>query len=141
MKLFYYIRRFREIPRREKKLFIVGIFIAFISSLLISFLPIKYYINFISKKPYPLSIRNDVSSIIRSRKTIKRIVRLFPFAKNCFVKVITLKYLLRQNGINSNFIFSLRKSGIRRMQAHVYLILENNFTIFQDPRYVDVFIL
>jgi hypothetical protein len=141
MKIFYYIKRFWEIPAIEKRILFKGLLIAFLIRLIVYILPIKYYIKFISLKP-KVYLTDDINlSIIMSKKTLRRIIRIFPFTKNCLLKAITLKYILYEFGINSKCVFSLKKINLKNMHAHAYLIIDPNLTLFRDSEYCDVFAL
>jgi hypothetical protein len=139
MKILHYIRRFLLIPGYEKKILIKGLFIAFVSKIIISILPVKYYLNYINLRPRSV-LHNDLnSSIVKSHRILKKIIRIFPFAKNCFIKAITLKYILNEFGIHSKCVFSVKKDSFNLICAHAYIALDTKFTFFRDPEFYDVY--
>ena len=139
MKLFYYIKRFWEIPGVERKIILIGIILSGIFRLLTWVLPIKFCLSLINLKPrIALQEFND-SFFLKSRVTLRRILRLSPWTKNCFVKALTYKYLLNRYGMSSDLVFSIRKDGNNRLIAHAYLSLENNLSCFKRNSYFDVY--
>lgn len=139
MKIFHYIQKFYRFPPSEKKILIKGLFVAFTFKIVISILPIKYYLKYLNLNQNT-HLYNDLSlSIVKSRRILQKITYIFPFTKNCLIKAITLKYILKEYGINCQCVFSIRKDTFQHLYAHAYLRLDTKHTLYRDPEYCDVF--
>ena len=140
MKLFYYMRRFWEIPGVEKILLIKALILYTIIKLISSIVNIKYIIQLIKKR----SLENIDSKYIKSNKllvlkTIRRISKFSHWYNNCLIKVITTKIFLNKYCIESQIILSIKMKDGSILGAHAYLYLEDNTLFLKDKRFKDAF--
>jgi hypothetical protein len=138
MKMFYYIRRFWEISKIEKELLISGYLFSLISVLTINILPFKYCLKHIRKFPKFSSDIQGIGSLLNAKKTIRRIINIAPWAKNCLIKSLTFRYLLGNSYINSKIILSLRKEGNNKLSAHAYITIDNKYFFFKNETFNDL---
>jgi hypothetical protein len=119
MKLLYYIRRFWEITRTEKILFIKGaVFSGFFRLLTLS-LPMKYYLYFLKNTSFEAMDSDKLNyNLYLVNKTLKRIVRFMPWKSNCLIQSMTRKRLLCSFNINSQLILKIHKTESKILIAH-----------------------
>jgi len=140
MKIFYYIRRFWEIPGIEKRLLLKGISLASWIKICMILLPTRWYLNpkMIVSANDKKSIDFDNKKILIVRKTVKRLVNILPWKINCVGKVIILKGLLNVFGIASTIKLSVRIRDNTFAGAHAYLSLNQNNHIYKQPGFADL---
>lgn len=141
MKLFFFIRRFLEIPSIEKRLLIRGFAFSLICHITAKLFPIKYCFNLIQSNSTNFPKNNDDSSLIVSKRILNRLIRMAPWVRNCFIKALTLNFILNKFGIKSDIILSLRKENNELMAAHAYIIIGNKTILFKKQNFSDVYIL
>jgi hypothetical protein len=119
MKLLYYIRRFCEITRTEKILFIKGaVFSGFFRFVTIIF-PIKYYLHFFKNPRFESTDSEKMKNYIHLvNKTLKRVVRCMPWKCNCLVQATTNKMLLNIFKIPSCIVLTIHKKENKELIAH-----------------------
>jgi|WetSurMetagenome_2_1015567.scaffolds.fasta_scaffold559616_2 hypothetical protein len=141
MKIFYYIRKFWEISEIERKLLFKGYVFSLISFLILKNLPLKYCLMVCNNKSKSKQDFNDSLKIKLARTSIHRLIRFAPWLENCFVKALTLNYILSLLSIESNIILSLRKSDYKTLSAHAYVLVDKEYSYFKDIRYSDIYSL
>jgi hypothetical protein len=140
MKLFYYIRRFWEIPGVEKLLIISIIIIYTLINLAIQILRIKLVLKLVTLTCSKSSVCNfDKSYQFNILKTFRRIGRIMPRFNNCLIKVITAKFLLNFYRIKSQIILGINMEDGYLNGAHASLCLDDNTRFFNDSRFIDAF--
>jgi hypothetical protein len=139
MKLLYYIRRFWEIPGVDRKMLIYGLFFSFVGFLMIRMLPFKYSLKLIKFLPNSILMKNNKFYIRQTKKTLKRIISIAPWVKNCFVKALTVNHLLYEFGIKSHIILALRMNNNHVLDAHAYIIDENHHIYFKNDNFIDIY--
>jgi hypothetical protein len=126
MKLFYYIRRFWEIPGVERRLFIYALIINSFYFLLTNIFHIKFYMSLL--KPIyhnqkSCSDRNIVFKLVR--KAINRSSILLPWQSSCLVKSLSFKHLSKNLGVPCNIAIEVMKGSSNLITMHAYVIFEN----------------
>jgi hypothetical protein len=136
MKFFYYIRRFWEIPKLERRLLLASIYWYFYFSVIIRLAPLKFYLpylRFISNKE--VLIEENIAFHI-TRKTANRISCLFPFEYNCLAKSLVYKYLLLTFNINTEIILEAYKGSENDLKLHAYVKYQGKpVYLFNDRNY------
>jgi len=141
MESFINLKKFNNLPLVEKKLLLQGVLIATIYQILIRFVPPKYYLTHFKYATLDLSKVNNNITLLKINKTLRRMVKVLPWSKNCFIKALTYRYFLSKTGIKSNLVFSVRKDNENKLMAHAYLLLDNNLSYFRNPSYIDIYMI
>ncbi len=140
MKIFYYIKRFWEIPGIEKRLLLKGLLFACWIKFCIILLPYRWYLN--PKMIKSIYSNNTVDfhfqNILIARKTVKRLLNILPWKVNCIGKVIILKNLLCVFGIAGVVNLSVKIKDNTFVGAHAYLTLSHNYHIYKQPGFADI---
>jgi hypothetical protein len=132
MKIFYYTKRFWQIPGIEKILLIKSLFLSLLVSLLVHFLPLKYYLFILkTETKYVEPEYKKPISVKIAFKSLKRASLILPWRYNCMVKSITMKLLLKSLGINSKVTLSVKKSDYSLLNAHAFLKIENSYNYLE----------
>ncbi|MBN2275196.1 MAG: lasso peptide biosynthesis B2 protein [Bacteroidales bacterium] len=132
IKVFYYIKRFFEIPALEKMLFFWGFLLLFIVTFFVKFLPFKYYLSIIRSHPHYLISNDKKPNIIKkTKKTLNRLEIIMPFNCSCFVKSIVYKLLLNFQGVQSNIVLGLYRKNSLIIEAHCYVKAENKIVFLK----------
>jgi hypothetical protein len=133
MKLFYYIKRFWEISRLEKRIFIKGILFSLAYCLLVALIPLKFYSKILFSSPkIPGPILDNYLYIKLVTKTIRRIERFAFWDCNCLNKVLISKHLYKDFGIFTQICFSIYGSSDGLKGAHASILVENSVHVFND---------
>ena len=126
MKIFYYMRRFWEIPSLEKRLLVKSLIISTIYSFIIHFIPLKYYSISLTSSPESHTHQKDAGKIIYLiRKTIKRTNIILPWQNTCLIKSLTFKYLSKDFGLYCKIAIEVFKGRTNKLQAHAYILYDN----------------
>jgi hypothetical protein len=142
MKILHYIRRFWEISAYEKFFLLKCFFIILFFRITTILFPIKYYKN-IDKylKGRKIVKPSDEFFLVKlTKKSIYRVGLFLPFAKNCLVKSLSCKFILKQYGIKSIMVFCINKTN-SELQAHVYLKINDTQKLFNLKNYKDLYSL
>jgi hypothetical protein len=140
MKIFYYIRRFWEIPGEERRLLFIGLMVFILVKIAIFILPYRSILTFIVVKTDSKYHNRfvDLNKISLCRKMIRRLEFLFPLKMNCVIKAIVLKFMLREFGMSSDISLSIKKDNLNLTNAHAYLSLNESIHFYRIPGYIDV---
>jgi hypothetical protein len=127
MRLFYYIRRFWEIPALEKELFLKGILLSLYYWIIVTFLKLKSYKKILVKKPiFTLEEKDLAIKFSLLKRTLKRIASITPWNCSCLIKSLTFKTLSNSLGVNCSIYFELMKSKNGGLVAHSLVKHDNN---------------
>lgn len=138
--IIYFLNRFAEISKIEKKLFFKGFVLCYVFAFLTKVLPLKYYSfllqNYTKNPDIPKEERITRIKLVRS--TLRRINRFNIFKFNCLTKAIVFKLLLNELGVNSNIVFCMNMVE-NRMFAHAYVRVNGRKVYLQKKDFVDVY--
>jgi hypothetical protein len=137
MKIFYYIRRFWEIPGEEKFTLIGCFLISGILNLIVKLFPLKLYFELINSNPiYDQKNENLNSKIKLVNKSVRRSVKISPWECDCLNIVLTSKMLYNILGIRSKIYFILIKNEYNITKAHAKILIntKNDDSILEDTR-------
>ena len=130
MKLFHYIRRFREIKSFERKLLLISFGLILIYSVLFKLIPLKYYHSWLISENKINAKKCKIDfSFIHCRKAIYRTSLIIPWKLNCVVKSLTYKYLLNLSGIKSRIKIKTYKDASFNLKLHACISLSNSYKI------------
>lgn len=139
MRLFYYIKRFWEISKTEKLLFLKCSVQLPIVKLLVFLAPLKYYLFLIKTEPKECIPENEREYAIKiALKSLRRVTKLLQLRCNCMVKSISLKLLLNSLGICSNITLSIYKSDDSFLNAHAFLKITNDRSYLENKYFHEV---
>jgi hypothetical protein len=139
MKLFYYIRRFWEIPGVERRLIIMILFVNLLIKCLIKFLPLRFYFFYINKSPLKLVHNYNADYNLKLiLKVFRRLYRHKFISDNCLEKSLILRFLLNLYKIPNQLKFSIINSQNFHLKAHSYIVLHNDLSFFKDLRFNDL---
>jgi hypothetical protein len=143
MKIFYYIRRFWEIPWGEKKFLFKCIVIILLVRIITFLCPIKYYQNIDRLIKFKKNLKGpiDCSWVALIKKSIYRIGLILPITNNCLVKSFSCKIMLKSYGIKSSIVFSLNKAVNNQLLAHAYLVINDDQKWLNLKNYRDLYSL
>jgi hypothetical protein len=128
MKLLYYVRRFLHLPSQERLLFIYGIYLVIISTLIVKTCPIKTYLSFIRKNNFNRIINSNNLNRKIAKKTFARINSIIFWKRSCLINSIVYHHLLLKVGINSHITLCLTKTD-NLLVAHAFVL---NYRIDRD---------
>lgn len=126
MKIFYYIKRFWEIPIFEKLLLLKAVILNIIFLFIVHLFPLKFY--FFLLEP---NNRNHINKIEKEkafnliRKTIKRTSFILPWHNSCLIKSFTFKHLANNLGISCTIAIEAFRGTSKIFTAHAYILNEN----------------
>jgi hypothetical protein len=126
MELLNNLKKFKNLPHFEKKLFFLGIFYIPIILFITKLLPFKFYKKHLSKSAKSISgtRKNPGNEVKLVMKTLRRIERFLGFKLYCLPKSILLKILFNDLGIKNKLGFGVNKNK-SQIIAHSYIILED----------------
>lgn len=127
MRIFYYMRKFWEIPKIEKILFLKACFLFFIGSLIIKIVPLKYYL-------FLMQCNKDLSKADKTNNYLKRVIsittqrvsRILPFKISCLERVFILALLSKNLDIGYQIRFYLMKNNENNLTAHSEIFFYKN---------------
>jgi hypothetical protein len=127
MKLFYYIRRFWEIPGVERILLFKAVLSTCAFSVIVQTLPMKYYMVLLKpSKAKCKRIINEFQCFKLIGTAINRTGKIIPWNSSCLVKSLVYKYLLEYFGISGSIAISAIKSPMKSMSLHAYVIYDGH---------------
>jgi hypothetical protein len=134
------MKRFWQIPGIEKILLIKSLFLSLLVSLLVHFLPLKYYLFILkTETKYVEPEHKKPISVKIAFKSLKRASLILPWRYNCMVKSITMKLLLNSLGISSKISLGLIKSDYALLKAHASLKIDNYNDYLKNKSFHEVF--
>jgi hypothetical protein len=132
MKIFYYIRRFWDIPIIEKKLLLKGVALTFSLSLMIQIIGLKKLMKFMEmKRPEMLPEDEIIKNIKLLKKILHRITIIIPWQCTCLIKATTFKYLSKSLNINCSVSIAAMKSNQGNLIAHSLIKRENEIIFLE----------
>jgi hypothetical protein len=139
MKIFYYIRRFWEVSKIERKLFVNIILINLLTKFIVRSFPLKYY-YFILKLTPSRKLKNNRAYFNAKfiYTTFRRLLKCNLISKNCLEKSLTLRLTLLKFGIPNHIVFSLVSDQNLKLKAHSYIEIPNENCFFKDYKFKDV---
>jgi hypothetical protein len=129
MRIFYYIRRFWEIPRIEKHLLIKGLIFCFIYKLILKMLPLRTIWPLISNNKN-LRSNLDIRKLGSVIKTMRRIQKIKILNYSCLVRSLTFRSLNYSIGANCVIVLEIIKTNKGFSHAHAYVTLLNYDSIY-----------
>ena len=137
--IFYYIRRFWEIPNIEKRLTIKAFILSGLIRLMTQIIPLKFYFKILNSLPKKENLHIETyKSILIVRRTLKRIASISPWKCNCLIKVLTTKLLLNELGISSEVFFVFDNVTFESKMAHASLNVDNKYRFFVIPEHSEL---
>jgi hypothetical protein len=119
MKGFWYMKRFFEVDRLERKILIKSIWMSGLIRFMTKYLPFRFYQEFIHPEIKDCLNYEDMTFITRKiNKTLRRVERFVPWTLSCLVKAIVARKLFAEVGINGNLILSLVYNEKKNLKAH-----------------------
>jgi hypothetical protein len=119
MKSLWYIKRFYEVDRLERRILIKSICLSGLLRLLTKFLPFRYYLEFIHPEIKEPVNNEDIAGItVKINKTLRRVERIAPWSLSCLVKAIVARKLYADFGIKGKLILSLAFNEEKNLNAH-----------------------
>lgn len=139
MRLFYYIKRFWEIPLIEKRLFINGILISGFFYFVTKTIPCKYYMNLLHEKKQKFlnEEENTIHTVNILKRSLKRIEKLSPWKLTCLNKGITFKILSNSINLDCSLSVNAIKLDNGNLIAHSYIIRNNEIIYLRSNRFND----
>jgi hypothetical protein len=126
MKIFYYIRRFWDIPRIEKRLFVNAIVISILYSFIVHLVPLKYYSSQLkSFKRSHIILMDKEKTFNLIRKAVNRTSIILPWNNKCLIKSIAFKQLSNKLGVNCSIAIEVFRGTSNSLNAHAYILCDN----------------
>lgn len=115
------LRQFRALNKKDRKLFVKIAFITPFLEICLRFLGFNRLLNLlhnrIEGKVFYLSHTEEVE---RHKKLVFLFYNNFPFAGRCLARSLTLWFLLKRKGINTDLRFGMRKED-GKLKAHAWV--------------------
>ncbi len=139
MKLFYYIRRFWEIPGVERVLLIKAFGILILLTPMTNLVPLRYFYFLLRASPkFRLSVYQNKQFIRIIRKTLHRIDRFSPVRLSCLTKSMTFKLLLNNYGVQSKIVLGINYSHPRNFKAHAHVEIDGFIIYLKNEKFKKV---
>jgi hypothetical protein len=126
MKALQRIIKFIRLPLKEKLLMGEAVFYMIWYSFLIYMVPFRWWESNIGKKMQPLKNEELNSETIENIKEVRRAVFraniLLKGLGKCFAVSLTLKHILKKQGISTTLVLGINKDSSENMNAHSWLI-------------------
>jgi hypothetical protein len=119
MKSLWYIKRFCEVDRLERRMLVKSIWLSGLTRFLTKFLPFRYYQEFIYPEIEEPVNNEDITYIAgKINKTMRRTERIVPWSLSCLVKAIVARKLYAETGIKGKLILRLAYNEEKNLYAH-----------------------
>jgi hypothetical protein len=137
MKIFYYIRRFWEIPWLEKRLFIKGFILSIFLPPTTQVFSFKYYRKILlpSINDFHEVTEFEKIQIKVLKKTLKRIENFSPVILTCLHKGIIFKILSDSLKLNYSISFVAIKSENSKLMAHSFISRNDKVIYLSNKRF------
>lgn len=137
--MLFYLKRFSKFSAIERKLLFKGLYVYFISTFFIRFLPVRYYHSFFNTNNVcPEDANNDLVARELLTKTLLRLKKFIPLEIKCLqLSMITLK-LSQMLGIYCRVKFAVNIEDKHKMFAHSYVTFGQDLYLFKNDRYIDI---
>ena len=123
MKVFYYMRRFWEIPGVERVLLFKATGYYFYYSIIVILFPMKSYFNIAYAKKGSANIIIDPKIISLIKLTIRRLCLIIPWKINCLIKSLVFKKLSSQLNIDCRIELEVFKDSLNVLKAHAFIVI------------------
>jgi hypothetical protein len=135
MKLFYYIKRFWEIPGIEKRLLLNYFFISLLVCFIVYLIPLKHYVFLFFKKPKSkINYAKIPNALNFAKKTLNRITMLLPFRLTCLSKSILFKLILNNLGVYNKLSLGVLKNENKYLEAHAFITIDDKIVYLNSKK-------
>lgn len=119
-----YANKLYKLKRSELSLLVKVYLLGIVYSFYVVLFPNRIIFKGLGVKGVESSIglsEEQESMVLNLEKSIRRIVRFFPWKIRCFARAITAKRILEKHNIPSTIYFGVAKEGKSKMIAHAWL--------------------
>jgi hypothetical protein len=125
MKAIRRIRKFFQIPGRERALMLEALYWLMIYTFLIYIIPFRWWQDRIGRKMQPWQeeyvSKGQMQKIGLIRRSVFRAKKALLGFPKCFALSLTLKKMLQKRGIDSTLYLGVKKNGNESLIAHAWL--------------------
>lgn len=126
-RFFRYIRRFFELPWKEKLFFCEAVFFLLTAKLMLLALPFRICVKTIA--PHNCSEQPTIDVLKQVKSAIARANRLSFWKNVCLVQSFAARWMLQRRKINSTLSIGIKKDPEMKISAHAWLMAGNFYIV------------